>query len=179
MTRKDIMNRVYNAYYSSYPASFKRLYNCKAIIVHVEYSEWLILKSYEKVVAAFQVSTGILWAFGFYSSTTAQHVAKFCKWLRNEYNIGWNYQRTVKAGTVARVKYARFNDDFSVESGEMVKQFDGVLDAEKVEKALHNAEPCTKWQVLDVQPKEENTMGIPREVFNAVAVPIERPLSQQ
>ena len=87
--------------------------------------------------------------------------------------------RTVKAGTVARVKYARFNDDFSVESGEMVKQFDGVLDAEKVEKALHNSEPCTKWQVLDVQPKDENTMGIPREVFNAVAVPIERPLSQQ
>lgn len=87
--------------------------------------------------------------------------------------------RTVKAGTVARVKYARFNDDFSVESGELVKQFDGVLDAEKVEKALHNMEPCTKWQVLDVHPKEENTLGIPREVFNAVAVPIDRPLSQQ
>lgn len=87
--------------------------------------------------------------------------------------------RTVKAGTIARVKYARFNDDFSVESGEMVKQFDGVLDAEKVEKTLHNAEPCTKWQVLDVQPKDENTLGIPREVFNAVAVPIDRPLSQQ
>ena len=87
--------------------------------------------------------------------------------------------RTVKAGTIARVKYARFNDDFSVESGEMVKQFDGVLDAEKVEKALHNAEPCTKWQVLDVQSKEENTVGVPREVFNAVAVPIERPFSQQ
>ena len=87
--------------------------------------------------------------------------------------------RTVKAGTVARVKYARFNDDFSVDTGELVKQFDGVLDAEKVEKTLHNVEPCTKWQVLDVQPKDENTLGIPREVFNAVAVPIERPLSQQ
>lgn len=87
--------------------------------------------------------------------------------------------RTVKAGTVARVKYARFNDDFSVESGEMVKQFDGVLDVEKVEKALHNAEPCTKWQVLDAHPRDENTLGIPREVFNAVAVPIDRPLSQQ
>lgn len=87
--------------------------------------------------------------------------------------------RTVKAGTVARVKYARFNDDFSVDSGELVKQFDGVMDAEKVEKALHNMEPCTKWQVLDVQPKDENTLGIPREVFNAVAVPIDRPLSQQ
>ena len=87
--------------------------------------------------------------------------------------------RTVKAGTVARVKYARFNDDFSVDSGELVKQFDGVMDAEKVERALHNMEPCTKWQVLDVQPKDENTLGIPRDVFNAVAVPIERPLSQQ
>lgn len=87
--------------------------------------------------------------------------------------------RTVKAGTVARVKYARFNDDFSVDTGELVKQFEGVLDVEKVEKALHNVEPCTKWQVLDVQPKEENTLGIPREVFNAVAVPIDRPLSQQ
>lgn len=73
----------------------------------------------------------------------------------------------------------RNNDDFSVESGEIVKQFDGVLDAEKVEKALHNSEPCTKWQVLDVQPKAENTLGIPREVFNAVAVAIDRPLSQQ
>lgn len=87
--------------------------------------------------------------------------------------------RAVKAGTVARVKYARFNDDFSVDSGEMVKQFEGVMDAEKVEKALHNMEPCTKWQVLEVQPKDENTLGIPREVFNAVAVPIDRPLSQQ
>lgn len=77
--------------------------------------------------------------------------------------------RTVKAGTVARVKYARFNDDFSVDTGELVKQFDGVLDAEKVEKALHNMEPCTKWQVLEVQPKYENTLDIPTD----------RPISQQ
>lgn len=87
--------------------------------------------------------------------------------------------RTVKDGTVARVKYARFNDDFSVDTGELVKQFGGVLDAEKVEKALHNMEPSTKWHVLDVQLKDGNTLGIPREVFNAVAVPIDRPLSQQ
>lgn len=87
--------------------------------------------------------------------------------------------RTVKAGTIARVKYARFNDDFTVESGEMVKQFDGLLNAEKVEKALHNAEPTTKWQVLEVKVADESTLGIPREVFNAIAVSIERPLSQQ
>ena len=117
MTRKDIMNRVYNAYYSSYPACFKRLYACKAIIVHVKYTEWLILKSCEKVVAAFQVSTGILWVFGYYSSTTAQHVAKFCKWLRNEYNIGWNYQRTVKlyndSKTGKRAARKNLDDDFA------------------------------------------------------------------
>ena len=117
MTRKDIMNKVYNAYYSSYPASFKRLYNCKAIIVHVEYTELLILKSCEKVVAAYQVSTGILWVFGFYSSTTAQHVAKFCKWLRDEYNTVWNYQRTVKlyndSKTGKRAARKNLEDDFA------------------------------------------------------------------
>ena len=117
MTRKEIMNRVYNAYYSSYPASFKRLYNCKAIIVHVEYSEFLVLKSCEKVVAAFQVSTGILWVFDFYSHTTAQHVAKFCKWLQNEYDTGWNYQRTVKlyndSKTGKRDAHKNLDDDFA------------------------------------------------------------------
>ena len=117
MTRKEIMNRVYNAYYSSYPASFKRLYTCKAIIVHVEYSEWLVLKSCERVVAAIQVSTGILWVFAFYSNTTAQHVAKFCKWLRNEYNTGWNYQCTVKlyndSKTGKRAARKNLDDDFA------------------------------------------------------------------
>ena len=117
MTRKEIVNNVYNAYYSSYPACFKRLYNCKAIIVHVEYSEWLVLKSYETVVAAYQVSTGILWVFGYYSSTTAQHVAKFCKWLRNDYNTSWNYQRTVKlyndSKTGKRAARKNLDDDFA------------------------------------------------------------------
>ena len=117
MTRKEIVNKVYNAYYSSYPASFKRLYTCKAIIVHVEYSEWLVLKSCETVVAAYQVSTGILWVFGYYSSTTAQHVAKFCKWLRNDYNTDWNYQLTVKlyndSKTGKRAASKNLDDDFA------------------------------------------------------------------
>ena len=111
------MNKVYNVYYSSYPACFKRLYTCKAIIVHVEYSEWLVLKSCEKVVAAFQVSTGILWVFSYYSSTTAQHVAKFCKWLQNECKTDWNYQRTVKlyndSKTGKRAAHKNLDDDFA------------------------------------------------------------------
>ena len=117
MTRKEIMNKVYNAYYSSYPACLKRLYNCKAINDKDEYSEWLVLKSCEKVVAAFQVSTGILWVFAFYSHTTAQHVAKFCKWLQNEYNTGFNYQRTVKlyndSKTGKRAARKNLDDDFA------------------------------------------------------------------
>lgn len=87
--------------------------------------------------------------------------------------------RTVKAGTIAYVKYARIKDDFTLDVGEMVRQFETVMDAEKVEKALHNEEPTTKWQVLEVSVATENTLGIPRDVFNAVAVPIDRPLSQQ
>ena len=117
MTRKDIMNKVYNAYYSSYPARFKRLYTCKAIIIHVEYSAWLVLRRCEKVVAAFQVSTGILWVFDFYSHSTAQHVAKFCKWLLNDYNTDWNYQRTVKlyndSKTGKRAARKNLDDDFA------------------------------------------------------------------
>lgn len=87
--------------------------------------------------------------------------------------------RTVKAGTIAHVKYARIMDDFTLDVGEMVRQFDTVMDAERVEKTLHNEEPTTKWQVLEVSVASENTLGIPRDVFNAVAVPIDRPLSQQ
>ena len=117
MTRKEIITTVPPVCYSSYPACFKRLYTCKAIIVHVEYSEWLVLKSCERVVAAFQVSTVILWVFGFYSNTTAQHVAKFCKWLQNEYNTGWNYQRTVKlyndSKTGKRAARKNLDDDFA------------------------------------------------------------------
>ena len=117
MTRKDIMNKVYNAYYSCYPTSFKRLYNCKAIIVHVDFTEWLVLKSCETVVAAYQVSTGILWVFDFYSHTTAQHVAKFREWLMNDYNTGWNYQRTVKlyndSRTGKRAARKNLDDDFA------------------------------------------------------------------
>ena len=117
MTRKEIVNKVYNAYYSCYPTSFKRLYNCKAIIVYVDFTEWLILRSCENVVAAYQVSTGILWVFDFYSHTTAQHVAKFCKWIRNEYNIGRNYHSTVKlyndSKTGKRAARKNLEDDFA------------------------------------------------------------------
>lgn len=94
-----------------------QLYNCKAWILHPDFSDFLILQSYSTIVAAYQYSTGILWVFGFYSNTTVQHVAKFRKLLRNEYNIGWNYPRVVRlyndSGTSKRAAQKNLDDDFA------------------------------------------------------------------
>ena len=87
--------------------------------------------------------------------------------------------RTVKAGTVVAYQYARVNDNFELETGEELKQFDELLDEEKALKKLHNIEPTTKFKITGIRTAEENTLGIPRDVFTAVAVPIDRPLSQQ
>lgn len=87
--------------------------------------------------------------------------------------------RTVKAGTIVAYQYARVNDNFELETGEELKQFDELLDDEKALKKLHNIEPTTKFKITGIRTADENTLGIPREVFNAVAVPIDRPLSQQ
>lgn len=66
MTRSDIVDEVLAAYYSGYPRTHsEKLYTCKAIIVHVDDSDWLVLRSYATVVAAFQFSTDILWVLTF------------------------------------------------------------------------------------------------------------------
>lgn len=87
--------------------------------------------------------------------------------------------RTVKAGTIVAYQYARVNDNFELEVGEELKQFDELLDEEKALKKLHNIEPTTKFKITGIRTAEENTLGIPRDIFVAVAVPIDRPLSQQ
>ena len=87
--------------------------------------------------------------------------------------------RTIKAGTVVAYQYARVNDNFELETGEELKQFDELLDEEKALKKLHNMEPTAKFKITNIRTADENTLGIPREIFAAVAVPIDRPLSQQ
>ena len=116
-TRSDIVKAV--EYQSSLHVggSKSRLYYCTAWIIKPDFSDFLILQSYSTIVAAYQHSTGILWVFGFYSNTTAQHVAKFCKWLRNDYNTSRNYQRTVKlyndSKTGKRAARKNLEDDFA------------------------------------------------------------------
>ena len=118
MTRTEILDEVMDAYYSGYPRTHsERLYTCKAIIVHVDNSDWLVLRSYATVVAAYQYSTDILWVFGFYSNTTSQHIAKFRNWIRYQYRTGWNYPVTVRlynnSRTGKRAAKKNLEDDFA------------------------------------------------------------------
>ena len=95
-TRKEFTDAVIDAYNKNPMGLVERLYFCKAWIVIPDNSDFIILRSYSTIVAAFQRSTGILWVFGFYSNTTVQHIAKFRNWIRYEFQTGWNYPATVR-----------------------------------------------------------------------------------
>lgn len=116
-TRSDIVKAV--EYQSSLHVggSKSRLNYCTAWILHPDFSDFLILQSYSTIVAAYQFSTGILWVFGYYSATTAQHVAKFWNWIRHEYRTGWNYPRKVNlyndSRTGKRAARKNLEDDFA------------------------------------------------------------------
>ena len=116
-TRSDIVKAV--EYQSSlHVGGYKsQLYSCKAWIIKPDFSDFLILQSYSTIVAVYQYSTGILWVFGYYSATTAQHVAKFRNWVRYKYNTGCNYPRTVKlyndSKTGKRAARKNLDDDFA------------------------------------------------------------------
>ena len=116
-TRSDIVKVV--EYQSSLHVggSKSRLYYCKAWIIKPDFSDFLILQSYSTIVAAYQFSTRILWVFDHYSTTTAQHVAKFRNWIRYKYNSGWNYPATVRlyndSKTGKRAARKNLDDDFA------------------------------------------------------------------
>lgn len=94
-----------------------RLYYCTAWIIKPDFSDFLILQSYSTIVATYQFSTNILWVFGYYSATTAQHVAKFSNWIRCKYNTGWNYPKVVRlyndSKTGKRAAQKNLDDDFA------------------------------------------------------------------
>ena len=116
-TRSDIVKGVEYQSTLHIGGSKNRLYYCKAWIIKPDFSDFLILQSYSTIVAAYQLSTNILWVFGHYSTTTAQHIAKFSNWIRYKYNTGWNYPRKVnlyndsKTGKCASRK--NLDDDFA------------------------------------------------------------------
>ena len=116
-TRSDIVKTVENQSDLHLGGYKKRLYYCKAQIIYSDFSDFLILKSYSTIVAAYQLSTGILWVFGFYSRTTAQHVAKFRTWLYYEFKTGRSLPHRVNlyndSRTGKRAAQKNLDDDFA------------------------------------------------------------------
>lgn len=116
-TRSEIVAAVIDAYNNTKKGDEKQLYNCKAYIQETDAFDFTVLKSYSSIVAAYQRSTGILWVFGFYSCTTAQHIAKFKNWIRHEYQAGWNYPITIRlyndSRTSKRAAKKNLEDDFA------------------------------------------------------------------
>lgn len=95
----------------------EQLYYCKAWILHPDFSDFLILQSYATIVATYQFSSNILWVFGHYSNTTAQHVSKFRNWVRYKYYTGWDYPKIVRlyndSRTGKRAARKNLDDDFA------------------------------------------------------------------
>ena len=116
-TRKELLEAVIGEYNCTVKGQIEHLYYCKAWVYMPDNSDFMILRSYSTIVAAFQRTTGILWVFGFYSNTTAQHVAKFRNWVRYEYNTGWNYPKVVRlyndSKTGKRAAQKNLDDDFA------------------------------------------------------------------
>ena len=116
-TRKELADAVISEYNRATSGHVEQLYNCKAWIVNPDNSDFIILRSYSTIVAAFQRSTGILWVFGFYSHTTASHIAKFRNWIRYAYQTGWNYPVIIRlyndSKTGKRAAQKNYDDDFA------------------------------------------------------------------
>ena len=116
-TRRELSDAVISEYNRAVKCQVEQLYTCKAWVYMPDNSDFIILRSYSTIVAAFQRTTGILWVFGYYSTTTAQHIAKFRNWVRYKYNTGWNYPATVRlyndSKTGKRAARKNLDDDFA------------------------------------------------------------------
>lgn len=87
--------------------------------------------------------------------------------------------RTKEGGTVARVMTVKVNmDTLETVKEEVVMSFPGKPDTEDMEKQAR-AKGYAAAKILNCDYKDGGVVGIPRYVFNDIAVSIERPVSQQ
>lgn len=116
-TRSEVLSSV--LYLADLPSGgyTEKLNYCKAQIIYSNFSDFLILQSYSTIVAAYQYSTSILWVFGFYSTTTAQHIAKFRNWIPHKYKTVRNYPKIVRlyndSKTGKRAARKNLDEDFA------------------------------------------------------------------
>lgn len=116
-TRQELADAVIKEYNRAVKGQAEQLYYCKAWIFTPDNSDFIILQSYSTIVAAFQFSTGILWVFDHYSSTTSQHIAKFRNWIRYVYQTGRDHPKKVNlyndSRTGKRAAQKNLDDDFA------------------------------------------------------------------
>lgn len=116
-TRKEIADAVISDCNCAVNPPIEQLYSCRAWVIYPSKSDFLVLKSYSTIVAAFQYSTGFLWVFDYYSHTTASHIAKFGKWIHYKYNTGWKWPQIVRlyndSRTGKRAARKNIEDDFA------------------------------------------------------------------
>lgn len=102
-TRRELIDAIANEYHNPVKGQVEQLYYCKAWVFMPDNSDFVILQSYSTIVAAYEFSTDILWVFGFYSNTTAHHIAKFRNWLRYKYNLSYLSTRRVNLYNYSRI----------------------------------------------------------------------------
>ncbi len=116
-TKRELTDAVISEYKRVVKGQIEQLYYCKAWIFTPDNSEFIILQSYNTIVAAYQRTTRILWVFDHYSNTTTQHVSKFRNWVRYEYRMGRNYPIIVRlyndSRTSKRAARKNLEDDFA------------------------------------------------------------------
>lgn len=93
----------------------ERLNYCQADICYCDYSEFfkcnpILLRSYSTFVAVYIPATDRLFVFGYYSATTSQHIAKFRRWLRDNYCRVLNFPiyRRVRDKQGSHIEYEPF-----------------------------------------------------------------------
>lgn len=92
-----------------------RLYYCKAEICLCDYSDFfkcrpILLRSYSTFVAVYIPTTDCLFVFDYYSNTTSQHIARFRRWLRDNYYRVLNFPiyRRVRDKQGSHLEYEPF-----------------------------------------------------------------------
>lgn len=86
MTKTELFNLCETHYYDSFR---KPLNRCQAEYTDtVEFndgSQWIILRSYDTIVAAYSLGSMTVYIRDYYSATTVQHISKFVARMRDEH----------------------------------------------------------------------------------------------
>lgn len=86
--------------------------------------------------------------------------------------------RSTVPGKLAICKVAVIDDDFNVAVSECMYEVT-TTDKDKAEAELNRKHPGQKIKVQNIMEKDGETYGVPRDLFQAIAVHVTRPESQQ